>query len=49
MIISKAVLWAILVGFFIFTAAAVYLVNENVRVEGKTAADAPAADVQDVW
>ena len=49
MIIPRAVLWAILAGFLVFTAAAVYLVNENVRGGGKTAQDVPDADVQDVW
>jgi len=28
--VSRAVLWSILVGFVVFTAAAVYLVNSNV-------------------
>ncbi len=49
MIISKAVLWAILIGFFIFTAAAIYLVNANVGMTGRTAQDVPEAEVQDVW
>ena len=48
MIIPKAVLWAIVIGFFVFTAAAIYLVNENVRVAGRTPVGAEV-EVQDVW
>ena len=48
MIIPKAVLWAILIGFFVFTAAAVYLVNENVRVAGRTPVGAEV-EVNDAW
>ena len=48
MIIPKAVLWAILVGFFVFTAAAIYLVNENVRVAGRTPIDG-VVEVMDAW
>ena len=48
MIIPRAVLWAILIGFFVFTAVAIYLVNENVRVAGRTAVEEPV-EVQDVW
>ncbi|MDP8214554.1 MAG: hypothetical protein RAO92_09135 [Candidatus Euphemobacter frigidus] len=48
MIIPRAVLWAILIGFFIFTAAAIYLVNENVRVAGRTAME-ETVEVHDVW
>jgi hypothetical protein len=48
MIISKAVLWAILIGFFVFTAAAIYLVNDNIRVAGRTPVGGEV-EVQDVW
>ena len=48
MIISKAVLWAILVGFFVFTAATLYLVNENVRVAGRTPVGGEV-EVMDAW
>lgn len=48
MIISKGVLWAILVGFFVFTAVAIYLVNENVTVAGSGPA-AEEVEVRDVW
>lgn len=48
MIIPKAVLWAILLGFFLFTAAAVYLVNENVRVAGRTPVGGEV-EVMDAW
>ena len=48
MIIPKAVLWAILLGFFVFTAAAIYLVNENVRVAGRTAVGGEV-EVMDVF
>ncbi len=48
MIIPKAVLWAILIGFFVFTAAAIYLVNENVRVAGRTPVGAEV-EVNDAW
>jgi hypothetical protein len=49
MIISRSVLWAILIGFFVLTAAAVVLVNKNVRWAGRTAVDYEAAEVMDVW
>ncbi len=49
MIISRSVLWAILIGFFVLTAAAVVLVNKNVRWAGRTAVDFEAAEVMDVW
>lgn len=48
MIIPRAVLWAILIGFFVLTGVAIYLVNENVRVAGRTVVDAPA-QTMDVW
>ncbi len=48
MIIPRAVLWAILVGFFVFTAAAIYLVNENVRVAGRTPVGGEV-EVVDAW
>jgi len=48
MIISKAVLWAILIGFFVFTAAAIILVNDNIRVAGRTPVG-EEIEVQDVW
>ena len=46
--IPKAVLWAILIGFLVFTAAAIYLVNENVRIAGRTAVGGEI-EVHDVW
>ncbi len=49
MIISRAVLWAILIGFFVLTAVAVTLVNKNLRWVGPDAADYEAAQVMDVW
>lgn len=49
MIISRTVLWAILIGFFVFTAAVVILVNRNVRWAGRSAVDYEAAEVMDVW
>jgi len=48
MIIPRAILWAILVGFFVFTAAAIYLVNENVRVAGRTPVGGEV-EVVDAW
>jgi hypothetical protein len=48
MIISKAVLWAIVIGFFVFTAGAIYLVNENVRVAGRTPVGGEV-EVMDAW
>ncbi len=49
MIISRAALWAILIGFFVFTAAAIVLVNRNVSWTGDIPADYEDAQVMDVW
>ncbi len=49
MIISRAVLWAILIGFFVFTAVAIILVNKTVLWSGPDAVEYEAAEVRDVW
>ena len=49
MIISRAVLWTILIGFFVFTAVAIVLVNRNVGWIETAAVDYEAGAVMDVW
>ncbi len=49
MIISRAVLWTILIGFFVFTAAAIVLVNKNVNWSGPDPVEYETAQVRDVW
>ncbi len=49
MIVSKGVLWAILIGFFVFTAAAVVMVNRNVHWGVSEVVDFESAEVLDVW
>ena len=49
MIISRAVLWTILIGFFVLTAAAIVLVNKNVGWIETAPVDYEAGQVMDVW
>jgi hypothetical protein len=49
MIISRAVLWTILIGFFVLTAAAIILVNKNVGWVETGTVDYEAGEVMDLW
>ncbi len=49
MIISRAVLWTILIGFFVFTAVAIVLVNKNVGWVETGPVDYEAGEVLDLW